>query len=64
MENLNHRSVVLIICLKKSSFQQGVILPPSKHLAMSGDIVCLFFGGFLFLFLGWGPSWETGATDI
>lgn len=60
MENLNHRSVLLIICLKKSSSQQGVILPPSKHLAMSGDIVCCF----LVFFLGWSHSWETGATDI
>lgn len=58
MENLNHRSVVLIICLKKSSSQQGVILPPSKHLAMSGDIV------FLFFWVGGCHSWETGATDI
>lgn len=46
---LEPQSVVLIICLKKSGSQQGVILHPSKHLAMSGDI---FFG----------HGWEAGAV--
>lgn len=34
---------MLIICLKKSGSQQGVTLPPSKHLAMSGNFFFFFF---------------------
>lgn len=41
MEDLNHKSVVLIICFKKCGSQQGVTLPPSRHLGNPDTVVVL-----------------------
>ena len=41
MEDLNHKSVVLIICFKKRGSRQGVTLPPSRHLGYLDTVVFL-----------------------
>lgn len=41
----SHETVVLIFCLRRS-FSTGAALPPSRHLAMSGDVFVLVRTGW------------------